>query len=78
MSVCKVGIPRPKRVLKIGEAIHAVIAISANPYFVISWFALVSSQLFPQDNNVNPNHVGEIPSATPIIFNESTTIFDVT
>jgi hypothetical protein len=56
---------------------HAVIAISANPYLVISWFALVSSQLLPHESNVNPNHVGEIPSATPIIFNESTTILDV-
>jgi hypothetical protein len=60
-----------------GEAKHAVIAISPNPYLVISWFALVSSQLLPQDRNVNPNQVGEISSASPIIFNESTTIFDV-
>jgi len=56
---------------------HAVIAISANPNLVISWFELVSSQLLPQDSNVNPNHVGEIPNATPIIVNESTTILDV-
>lgn len=71
------GIPRPKRVLKMGDAMHAVIAISPNPYLVISWFALESSKLLPQDSNVNPSHVGEIPRESPIIFNESTTKFDV-
>jgi len=72
MHILKVVRPSPSIKLKIGPAIHPVIAISPNPFFEIAALAMASPTELPHESTVNPSNVVERPVKIPNNYNKST------
>ena len=69
--------PYPTRILKIGPAIVAVIAISPKPFFVKAASALTSPRLFPQAKTVRDKRAYGSVVIRPKSLSKSTTQFEV-